>query len=148
MKEHAYAFEAVMVSMSKTKDGVKVVFVIHPDDKDGRELFSHPIGSQYQIAAVLLDNENKPTPRQDKVESSRAVTSAAMLCRNNDFIQWLHGAGMILDPTEEDAVNYIHHACDIMSRAELATNAVALEKFEAIRDGFINAWSGRNGKGI
>lgn len=132
MKEHAIGFEAVLVSMSKTKDGTKLVLVVHPSD-NANELFSHPIGTRYQVGAVRLDDEDKPIHR---TEGQRAVMDAGMLCRNREF------AESIGVTCEEDATDYIHRACGIRSRSELATNVKALAKFHDIRDRFLSkSWS-------
>lgn len=142
VKEHALSFEAVLVSLSKTKDGVKVVLVIHPNDMTS-ELFTHSIGSRYQMAAVQLDDQDQPVPRKIKTDGNRAVVSAGMLCRDKTFLEWLVKKGVIFSHSEEEAIEYLHSACGIKSRADLATNAVALGRFEAIRNEFTASWGQR-----
>lgn len=129
----ALAIEAVKVSMSQTKDGMKITFVIHPDDGDASELFSHHVGSRYQMALVLLGDDGEPIVPKSRTDAERAVIAAGMLPREPAFLQWLYDKGRILDPNEGDAINYIHHQCGITSRSELKSNKKAREIFDQIR---------------
>lgn len=129
----ALSIEAVKVSMSQTVAGQKITFVIHPDDGDAKELFSHPVGSRYQMALVLLGDDGEPVMPKSKTDAERAVTAAGMLVREPAFLKWLYDKGHILDQTEDDAVEYIYHQCGITSRSELKTNALAREIFDQMR---------------
>lgn len=137
----ALSFEAVKIAMSQTKDGIKITLVIHPNDNTN-DLFSHHVGSRYQVAMVLLDDEGQPVMPKGKTDAQRAVTAAVMLCKDKDFIGWLHETDSILEPTEEAATAYLYGACDIKSRAELATSKHARDIFEGIRSTFIKATGG------
>ena len=125
--EAAIAVECVKVSMSQSKDGIKVVLVIHPND-NANDLFTHPVGSRYQAAFVLLDDENKPVMPKHKTDGERAVVSAGMLCRQPDFQKWMVEAGFSLEESEEAAINGLHHLCGINSRANFRTNKDALQR--------------------
>lgn len=134
-KSAAIAFEAVKVSMSQTRDGIKIVLAIHPND-DTQDLFNHPIGSRYQVAMVQVDDEGQPVAPARRTEGERAVTSAVMLCRDSQFINWLHTERCIGEPTEQQAAIYLKTYCDIQSRSELKTNADARAKFDGLRREF------------
>lgn len=133
--EAAIGFEAVKVSMSQTKDGMKITLVIHPQDGIN-DLFSHPVGSRYQVALVLLDDENQPVVPAQRTDAQRAVVAAAMLCRESSFQQWMEATSKALSATEDDAVHGLCHACGIQSRAELATNEKARSLFAKLRNEF------------
>jgi len=129
----ALAIEAVKVSMSQTKDGMKITFVIHPDDADASELFSHHVGSRYQMALVLVGDDGEPIVPKARTDAERAVVAAGMLPREPAFLLWLYEKGYILDQNEGDAINYIYHTCGITSRAELKFNKAARDIFDQIR---------------
>ena len=128
-------FEVVKIAMSQTKDGVKLVLVIHPHDNasDVAELFGHPVGTRYMAALVKLQEDETPEPRLVKTAGQRAVEDAGKLCRNELFQQWLFTQGSTIAPTEADAVNYVIHYCGVKSRREIATNEVALKSFDSLR---------------
>lgn len=130
--EAAIAVECVKVAMSQTKDGVKLVLVIHPNDTTN-DLFTHPVGSRYQAAFVLLDDENKPVMPKHKTDGERAVVSAGMLCRQPDFQKWMVEFGHTLEASEEAAINGLHYLCGINSRANLRTNKDALQRFTELQ---------------
>ena len=130
--EAAIAVECVKVAMSQTKDGVKLVLVIHPNDTTN-DLFTHPVGSRYQAAFVLLDDENKPVMPKHKTDGERAVVSAGMLCRQPDFQKWMVESGHALEASEEAAINGLHYLCGINSRANLRTNKDALQRFTELQ---------------
>lgn len=137
-REAAIAFEAVKVSMSQTKDGIKITLVIHPND-DTNDLFNHPVGSIYQVAMVQKDDEGEPIVPKGKTDGDRAVVSAAMLCKEEAFQNWLYEAGNILSPIESEAIQFVQDYCEIGSRAELKTNKAARDRFDELRLRFSNA---------
>jgi hypothetical protein len=131
-KAAALGFEAVKVSMSQTKDGIKIVLVIHPND-DTQDLFNNPIGSRYQMAMVLLDDEGQAVMPAKRTEGERAVASAAMLCKEPAFQQWLLREGLVLFADEECAIQHIYDHCEIDSRSDLKVNKAARDKFDELR---------------
>lgn len=131
-KSAAIAFEGVKVSMSQTKDGIKITFVVHPND-DTQDLFNHPVGSRYQVVVVQVDDENQPIAPARRTEGERAVTAAIMLCREAAFQQWLFDEDRIMSVSEELATHELKQHCGIQSRAELKTNEEARAKFDQLR---------------
>jgi hypothetical protein len=131
-KDAAIGVEAVKIAMSQSKDGVKLTLVLHPHE-DISELFSHPVGSRYQVALVLVDDEGQPVPIKSREAGDRAVASAGMLCRNPQFQQFMADKGLALSAMEDDVVSGIYGYCGIKSRAELKTDRLALAKFDELR---------------
>lgn len=140
VRQAAIGFEAVKVSMSQTKDGTKITLVIHPNDTD-KELFSHPVGSRYQVALVLLNDDGQPVVPKERTDGERAVQSAAMLCKEPEFQRFLHENFGGVEMTEEDAAWYICHRCEVGSRSELRTNQEARNKFDELKVEF-SKWRG------
>lgn len=131
-RDAATAAEVVKVAMRQTKDGLTVTFAIHPND-DTNDLLIHPIGSRYQIALVLLDDEGQPAVPPRRTEAKQAVVAAGMLCRESAFINWLIQNRAIQTSSEDSAVEWLHRYCGIKSRSELATNQEAQRLFDSIR---------------
>ena len=126
--DSAIGFEAVKVSMSQTKDGIKIVLVIHPNDNT-QDLFNHPVGSRYQVALVQVDDEDKPLKPKSKTEGEHAVTSAALMCKDVDFQRWTYRVGHSYSPDEAGAVDAVQRYCGIASRAELGTLVSARRRY-------------------
>lgn len=132
-KAAAISFEAIKVSMSQTRDGIKIVLVVHPND-DTQDLFNHPVGSRYQTVMVQMDDEGQPVVPKSRSEGERAVTSAVMLSKDAKFQQWLFERGYLGEHAagstpEECSAEGICTYCGILSRSELKTNATARAKF-------------------
>lgn len=53
--------DVIKYSYRQTKDGHVIGFVLHPDDVSA-ELQSAPIGSQWQLTIVPLDEDGNPEP--------------------------------------------------------------------------------------
>lgn len=131
----ALSFEAVKIAMSQTKDGIKITLVIHPNDSTN-DLFSHHVGSRYQVAMVLLDDEGQPVMPKSKTDAERAVTAAAMLCKDRDFQKWMFDVGNTVEQSEDATIAAVHLLCGMKSRAELKTNKEARDKFDELRLAF------------
>lgn len=134
-RDAAIGFEAVKVSMSQTKDGIKITLVIHPQDQL-HDLFAHPVGTRYQVALVQVGDDGNPVVPKDKTEGQRAVTSAAMLCKDDSFAAWMMKHGYSSSSMEDDLAKELCVMCGISSRAELATNAEARRQFDYIKHCF------------
>lgn len=131
----AIGFEAVKVAMSQTRDGTKIVLVIHPNDVP-IDLLAHPLGTRYQVALVAVDDEGEPVAPKSRTDGERAVTSAAMLCRDVAFQKWLYQCHSVPLMNEETAILYVKTYCGIESRAELKTNVQARAKFDELKKQF------------
>ena len=131
-KEVVVAFEAVKVAMRQTKDGVTITLAIHPNEKTN-DLFTHWVGSRYQVAMVLLNDQDEPQGKTAKNAGDEAVSAAGMLVRQPEFLAWLYEQGRIIHSSEADALQYLYHACRIRTRKDLATNIEARRVFDGIR---------------
>lgn len=131
--------EVVKVAMSQTKDGVKLVLVIHPHDSasDVAELFGHPVGTRYMAALVRVQEDETPVARPDHY-----VADAGKLCRNPLFQRYLVESFHASTATEDDAVSAIYRICGIQSRLELTTNLNARRLFDEMRMAFSRSHHG------
>ncbi|MEO0765179.1 MAG: hypothetical protein AAFY75_04105 [Pseudomonadota bacterium] len=80
-------------------------------------------------------------------DPAKLPTRAAILCGEHAFRVFVAGR-LDLGPvpvTVEAAAEYMRTACAIKSRRELAKNADAAQRFEALRTDF-DAWRGRIGQ--
>lgn len=128
-------FEAVKTSLSQSKAGMILRLAIHPDDMP-RQLLTDWVGARYQVVMVRLDEDDQPTASQDTVDAARAVKSAGMLCRNEQFQQYLYTLGYAEEVSEEEAISGLRSILGITSRAEMKSNPDALEAFRKVRSGF------------
>lgn len=133
-RDYALSFEAVKISLRQTKEGWALVLAIHPNDAP-EELFQTLIGSRYQVAMVLTDDENKPTSVvKPVVERDDRVQYAVMLCKEPLFQAWTADRWMGDPDNDEEATarTAILEECGIGSRAELRTNTDAQRAFDAL----------------
>jgi|TARA_R110000803_G_scaffold65533_8_gene126698 hypothetical protein len=129
VRDMAMTFEAVQSYMRKDVKGVNLTLVIHPDDVP-EDLFRQPTGSRYQVAMVLINDQEQPVMPKIKAEGQKAVSQAGLLCREKSFWAFL---GVF---TEEEAVKELKARLDIISRSELANNKIAREGFRELVNEF------------
>lgn len=128
---NAVNFEGVKVGLRHTKDGVILQIAIHPNDMP-TSVFTDLIGARYMIAMVKLDDDDQPVVPQEKSEGQRMVQQCALMCRNPTFQKWLFDQGYVITPNEEEATEWVRHALQIKSRAELAHSRHAQEGWRQI----------------
>lgn len=126
-------FEAVKISMRQSKDGLVVSFAVHPNDMDAG-FFCAPTGTRYMIAAVELNDQDRPVGivRDSMRVATDIVAYAGQLCREPKFQAWMYTKGFAAKPTEGDTVAGLIHQCGIMSRHELADDQEAAAEFHAV----------------
>ena len=129
IREMAMSFEAVQSYMRKDVKGVNITLVIHPEDVP-EDLFRQPTGSRYQVAMVLIDDQEQPVMPKIKREEQKAVAQAGLLCREKEFWDYL---GVY---TEEEAIKELRKRVGIESRAELSSDKQARERFKELIDDF------------
>ena len=93
IKDAAIGFEAVKVSMSQDKNGIMLRLNVHPNDCP-QELHTDWVGTRYMVAMVRLNDQDEPEPREEAVNVERLIASAGLLCRNDDFHDYLYSMGM------------------------------------------------------
>jgi hypothetical protein len=140
IRDIAMHFEAVKVSMSQDKNGIILRLNVHPNDCP-KELHTDWVGTRYVVAMVRLQEDDTPDDR-GYVATQRLIASAGLLCRNEDFFDFLVGCGMADAPAvnaedmELQCADAIRRTCGIKSRTELRDNEAARLKFEALRNDF------------
>ena len=129
VSEMAMSFEAIQSYMRKDVKGVNLTLVIHPDDVP-EDLFRQPTGSRYQVAMVLIDDQEKPLMPRIQGEGKKAVAQAGLLCRQKSFQLYL---GMF---SEQEASAELKERLKIDSRSELANDKDARIKFRELINDF------------
>lgn len=131
------SFEGKKISMRQDGKGTYITLSIHPGEVP-MDLLAQPVGCRYQIAMVMLDDHDQPTKGRDMEEGDRAVQSAAMLCRNPKFQQWMVRVGLAVIASEEACSDGVRAFCKVESRAEFKGNHEARANFIALRERFEN----------
>jgi hypothetical protein len=131
IKEKSYGFEAVMLGATKDKNGFVLKLAIHPNDVPV-DLVADPVGSRYMIGMAKLNDFN-----EIEVPSTlKAVQSAGMLCRLDEFQTYLLLEELSNEKSEEGAKEGLCIHLGISSRAELKENITARKKFNKLVQNF------------
>lgn len=133
--KHAVHFEAVKIAMNQTKDGWKLILAVHPNDAP-EEVLRSLVGSRYMIAAVELDDQDKPKPIL--TEPEKDVQYAARLCREPKFQQWLTH-NYYPASTEDEAARVLRHLLSIGSRSTIATNEDVRRRFRELAEQYLDS---------
>ena len=154
VKDVAYNFEAVQVSMNKDKNGFNLRLCIHPDDvPDG--LLRDWVGSRYGVAMVRINDHEEVDIKPTELEGQRLVKSAIMSCKEPEFWEalmdeikyynhFLSSSYYLFTDNidnEKNCIQALKGFLNIESRKELATNEVAQAKFKSLRK---KAWEIKN----
>ena len=127
----AVNFEAVKISMSQDRNGITLRLSLHPNECPP-SLHTDWVGSRYMVAMVKLNDQEEPVVPEQEREIKKMISSAGMLCRNEDFGIFI-GAE---DNTEESIANTMRAKLEIQSRTDLRNNSEAREKFKKITEEF------------
>ena len=110
----AVNFEAVKTSMSQSKQGTILRLALHPNEVPP-SLHTDWVGSRYMVAMVKLGDDEQPVMSDQQREVEKMVASAGMLCRNDEFAEFLHQRGYMADNDyidssfgEREPVSYTH----------------------------------------
>jgi hypothetical protein len=125
IRDMAMTFEAIQSYMRKDVKGVNLTLVIHPDDVP-EDLFRQPTGSRYQVAMVLINDQEQPVMPKIKGEGQKAVAQAGLLCREKSFWAYL---GVV---SEQEASKELKVRLGIESRSELSDNKEVREDFKEL----------------
>ena len=136
----ALSFEGVKVSMSQDKNGIILRLNVHPNDCP-KELHTDWVGTRYMIAMVRLNDDDTVDDR-GHVEIGKIISSAGLLCRNEDFYQYLYNTDHVTytnvpSEMEDMCIHAVKKVCNINSRTEFRDNEAARKKFEALRNDFM-----------
>ena len=140
------ALEVKKDGLSQLQDGSwKFTLKVHANDMP-TELMQAPMGTRYGMAFKLIadDESFDHTEPEEKTEGERAVQQAGILCQKPEFQNWIayhdiYGGYMKVGPhdsvrsvTKGGAIEYVHRACGVESRAEFATNPEALARWKKL----------------
>lgn len=131
VRDAAVNFEAVKISMSQDRNGITLRLSLHPNECPP-SLHTDWVGSRYMVAMVKLNDHEEPVVPEQEREIKKMISSAGMLCRNEDFGIFI-GAE---DNTEESIANTMRAKLEIQSRTNLRNNSEAREKFKKITEEF------------
>lgn len=134
-RDNTLQCEVVKIAMAQDKNGHILKLSIHPNDLP-KDLVLDPLGSRYVMVLAKLNDQDEVVQPKEKSDGDKAVDIAGLLCRNDRFIGWLAARNYSDGRTQEDAANAIRRLCGIRSRAELATNEAAREKFLDLKSEF------------
>lgn len=138
-REAALHFEAVKVSMRMDSKGCYITLSIHPAQVP-TDLLISAAGSRFMVAMVNIGHDEMPVKGKDQTIGEKAVKIAGALCRNPKFQKWMENRGFSMLSDEESVADGLKRYCQIDSRAELATNENAREKFFRIKESFENEY--------
>ena len=131
VRDAAVNFEAVKISMSQDRNGITLRLSLHPNECPP-SLHTDWVGSRYMVAMVKLNDQEEPVVPEQEREIKKMISSAGMLCRNEDFGVFI-GAE---DNTEESIANTMRAKLEIQSRTDLRNNSEAREKFKNLTEEF------------
>ena len=133
-------FEAVKIGLRhNAKDGYILALAMHPQDAP-EEILRDPIGQQYMLVAVRMNQQSEPVAAKGTDEGLRAVKLAGTLCSNEEFQLWMVNTGYSNGLGEAEAAEGLRQYCGINSRSELKTNAEARRRLLALRAGFSDSY--------
>ena len=131
VRDAAVNFEAVKISMSQDRNGITLRLSLHPNECPP-SLHTDWVGSRYMVALVKLNDQEEPVVPEQEREIKKMISSAGMLCRNEDFGIFIGAA----DTPEESFANTMRAKLEIQSRTDLRSNSEAREKFKKITEEF------------
>ena len=131
-------FEAVKVALKQDKTGYVLTLSMHPDDIP-EDLLRDFVGSRYQVVMVRLNGDEQPMDREKEYEGDKAIRLAGLLCRDQEFWEFLHNDSQIFDTTEEEATEWMRNYLGVKSRSELKTNAEARRLLHKVHMEY-NSW--------
>ncbi len=137
--------EAKKDGLAQLQDGCwKLTLKVHLDDMP-TWLMSAPMGTRLACAIVEIGDDEQPVPHeispakkayQSKTEGEKAVTRAAMLCKDRQFRKWFMGFD---HASESGAAEQLKTECGINSRAEFVTDSHAFKRFLEIEQEYHEA---------
>jgi hypothetical protein len=128
-------FEAMKVALKQDKTGYVLTLSLQPDEIP-EALLRDWVGARYQVVMVRLNQHEEPMDRQDEFVGSQAIKSAAMLVKDEGFLEFLSHFGHIAYRDEQLATEWLRSLLGIDSRAELKTNVLARQRLEDIKTEF------------
>jgi hypothetical protein len=135
VKDSAYKFEAVKLTLKQDKNGHILTLSIHPDEIP-EDLMRDWVGSRYIVAMVRLSDDDQPILPKAIEDGERAVRQSGMLCRSTKFQIFMRDKMGAENVSEGAAVTALHTYLGIESRAELRVNNRARKYLETLVEEF------------
>ena len=130
-------FEAQKIAIKQDKDGYVLTLRMHPDEVP-ETILRDFVGARYQVVMVRLDGEEKPMKREQE-HSADWVRMAGILSRDPVFPKWLADIGELLEPDQEEAVEWLRDHLGVHSRADIPGSEAAKAKLRTVLQEF-NQW--------
>jgi len=130
-------FEAMKIALKQDKEGMVLTLRVHPDELCDRVLRDF-VGARYQVVMVRLDGEDKPMKREQE-HSTDWVRMAGILSRDPVFPKWLADIGELLEPDQDEAVEWLRDHLGVHSRADIPGSESAKAKLRTVLQEF-NQW--------
>lgn len=91
------------------------------------------------VAIACLENGKTVIEAAEKwkPEYQHPAKSCALLCQKPTFWSFITDRGRLCE-NEADAAEYVRHQCGVNTRADFATNPVALRKWQALESAYMN----------
>ena len=136
MKRATINFESVKIAIRQDKNGYILTLAVHTNDIPD-SLLRDWVGSRYQVAMVLLNDQDEPVVPKNKTDGEKAVAKAGLLCRERSFQLFMadkhdKAEWEIEGLDVEETAQLLRYDLNIQSRSELMDNKNAREKLEEI----------------
>jgi len=95
------------------------------------------------VVMVRLNQDEQPMDREAELGGAKAVRIAGMLCRDPKFWEYLHDSLQIIDPSEEEATEWLRTYLNVQSRSEIKSNFEAQSLLDKVNKEF-KQWSSVN----
>ena len=143
-KKATITYEGVKIAMRQDKNGYILTLAVHPSDVPD-SLLRDWVGSRYQVAMVLLNDQEEPVVPIDRTEGEKAVMKAGLLCREREFQKFIIDKFNVEEWEiegfdESQCSERLRDYCSIKSRSELKTNEHARNVFNHLLDEF-SSWN-------
>jgi hypothetical protein len=110
--------ELKLYAMRKSKDGIIISFVLHPDDVS-QSLMRAPIGTCY-LAALVEKLEEESEEADTKLKKGPLAREAVMACNKAAFVVFLHETHPHINGV--NSAEKVRTICGVKSRREFDTD--------------------------
>jgi hypothetical protein len=133
-RDSAIQVEVVKVAMTQDKSGYYLRLALHPSDEIAPLVNAH-VGARFIAAFVEVDEHQQPVVKK----KSPQVMQAGMLVQQQPFRDWMHERNYASGVDEDSCIAGLYKLLGITSRAQLADNEDARNKWDRIYREFIGS---------
>ncbi len=136
--ELALNFEAQVLRMWRTNDGMRITLLVHPQESCNTALFQLPIKGRLYVSALPIDDNEEPAPTENLLAGIRAVRRAGMIAREEsfwDFAKERHyvpGDAATPEDREEECKFFIRSWCRVRSRSDIKFDSAAQVRLDEL----------------